>query len=57
MLIGGQQWLPVITAIGLISFVAANLLALSQNNDRRTLGYSSIGQVGLILVVVGQKDI
>jgi len=57
MLIGGTQWLPVITAIGLLSFVAANLLALVQNNDRRTLGYSSVGQVGLILVVIGQRDI
>lgn len=57
LLIGGQQWLPVVTVIGLLSFIAANLLALSQNNDRRTLGYSSIGQVGLILTVVGQRDI
>lgn len=57
MLIGGNQWLPVITAIGLISFVAANLFALPQSDDRRTLGYSSVGQVGLLLVVMGQKDI
>ncbi len=57
LLIGGQQWLPVVTAIGLLSFVAANLLALAQTNDRRTLGYSSVGQVGLILAVIGQRDI
>lgn len=57
LLIGGQQWLPVVTVIGLLSFIAANLLALSQKNDRRTLGYSSIGQVGLLLTVVGQRDI
>ncbi|MCW8930966.1 MAG: proton-conducting transporter membrane subunit, partial [Gammaproteobacteria bacterium] len=57
LLIGGQQWLPVVTAIGLLSFVAANLLALSQTHDRRTLGYSSVGQVGLILAIVGQRDI
>ena len=57
LLIGGQNWLPVVTAIGLLSFVAANLLALAQNNDRRLLGYSSVGQVGLILVVMGQRDI
>jgi formate hydrogenlyase subunit 3/multisubunit Na+/H+ antiporter MnhD subunit len=57
LLIGGQDWLPVITVIGLISFVVANLFALPQNNDRRTLGYSSVGQVGLVLVVLGQKDI
>lgn len=57
LLIGGQAWLPVVTAIGLLSFVAANLLALPQNNDRRILGYSSVGQTGLLLVVLGQKDI
>ncbi len=57
LLIGGQEWLPVVTVIGLLSFVAANLLALVQTNDRRTLGYSSIGQVGLILAVMGQQDI
>jgi len=57
LLIGGEQWLPAVTAIGLLSFVAANLLALSQTNDRRTLGYSSVGQVGLILAVIGQRDI
>ena len=53
----GNPWLPVATAIGLISFVAANLLALPQRNDRRLLGYSSIGQVGLVLVVIGQRDV
>ncbi len=57
LLIGGSEWLPVVTGIGLVSFVFANLLALSQSNDRRTLGYSSVGQVGLILVVLGQRDI
>ena len=57
LLITGPEWLPAVTAIGLVSFVAANLLALAQSNDRRTLGYSSVGQVGLILVVIGQRDI
>lgn len=57
LLIGGSEWLPVATAIGIISFVAANLLALPQNNDRRLLGYSSIGQTGLLLVVIGQRDL
>ncbi|MBU0501226.1 MAG: NADH-quinone oxidoreductase subunit F [Gammaproteobacteria bacterium] len=57
LLIGGPAWLPVATAIGIISFVASNLLALPQTNDRRMLGYSSVGQVGLILTVLGQRDI
>jgi formate hydrogenlyase subunit 3/multisubunit Na+/H+ antiporter MnhD subunit len=57
LLIGGREWLEVVTIIGIVSFVMANLLALAQNNDRRTLGYSSIGQVGLILIVVGQREL
>jgi len=57
MLIGGTPWLPVATAIGIITFIAANVLALSQTNDRRLLGYSSIAQIGLILTVIGQRDI
>ncbi|MDX9994672.1 MAG: proton-conducting transporter membrane subunit [Rhodocyclaceae bacterium] len=55
--IGGAEWLPVATGIGIVSFVAGNLLALPQTNDRRLLGYSSIAQSGLILVAIGQQDI
>jgi formate hydrogenlyase subunit 3/multisubunit Na+/H+ antiporter MnhD subunit len=57
LLIGGAQWLPIATAIGVFTFVASNILALAQNNDRRLLGYSSVAQLGLILVVIGQRDI
>ena len=55
--IGGPGWYPVATGIGILTFVASNLLALPQTNDRRLLGYSSIAQTGLILAVVGQQDI
>jgi NADH:ubiquinone oxidoreductase subunit 2 (subunit N) len=47
----------VATGIGIVTFVAANLLALPQTNDRRLLGYSSIAQTGLVLAVLGQRDI
>ena len=57
LLIGGPGWYPLATAIGILSFVAANLFALPQNNDRRLLGYSSVGQVGLVLTVIGLQDI
>ena len=57
LLIGGQNWLPVATGIGLLSFIGANLFALSQSNDRRLLGYSSVAQIGLVLTVIGQQDI
>ncbi len=55
--VGGTDWLPAATGIGMVSFVAGNLLALPQSNDRRLLGYSSVAQVGLILVVLGQRDV
>lgn len=55
--IGGLQWLPVVSSIGIVSFVGANLFALSQGSDRRLLGYSSVAQIGLVLTVLGQRDI
>jgi formate hydrogenlyase subunit 3/multisubunit Na+/H+ antiporter MnhD subunit len=57
LLIGGPQWLPLATGIGMITYLAANLFALPQINDRRLLGYSSIAQTGLVLAVLGQRDI
>jgi formate hydrogenlyase subunit 3/multisubunit Na+/H+ antiporter MnhD subunit len=57
LLTGGPGWMDVVSVIGIVSFVGANLFALAQNSDRRLLGYSSVAQIGLILVVVGQQDI
>ncbi len=53
----GPAWLPMATGVGLVTFLGANVLALSQQNDRRLLGYSSVGQIGLVLAVIGQRDI
>ncbi|WP_217424190.1 proton-conducting transporter membrane subunit [Magnetospirillum sp. UT-4] len=55
--VGGPAWLPAATAIGIVTFVAGNLLALPQGNDRRLLGYSSVAQIGLVLAVAGQRDV
>jgi formate hydrogenlyase subunit 3/multisubunit Na+/H+ antiporter MnhD subunit len=57
LFIGGPDWYPIATAIGIVTFVVSNLLALPQTNDRRQLGYSSIAQTGLVLLVLGQRDI
>ena len=57
LLIGGANWLPVATGVGIVTFVASNLFALSQQNDRRLLGYSSVAQIGLLLTVIGQRDL
>ncbi len=55
--IAGPQWLPLATGLGLLSFIGSNIFALIQSNDRRLLGYSSVGQIGLVLTVIGQRDI
>lgn len=55
--IGGPAWLGAATAIGLVTFLVAHLFALPQGNDRRLLGYSSVAQTGLVLVVIGQRDL
>lgn len=57
LLIGGPAWYPMATAIGVTTFLASNLFALPQTDDRRLLGYSSIAQIGLVLTVLGQRDI
>ncbi|TCS64694.1 proton-conducting transporter transmembrane domain-containing protein [Varunaivibrio sulfuroxidans] len=57
LVIGGAPWLEVATGVGIVTFVGANILALSQRNDRRLLGYSSVAQIGLVLTVIGQRDI
>jgi formate hydrogenlyase subunit 3/multisubunit Na+/H+ antiporter MnhD subunit len=51
--LGGESWyIPVATA-GIITFVGSNLLGLNQKNATRLLGYSSVGQIGLLMIVLG----
>jgi formate hydrogenlyase subunit 3/multisubunit Na+/H+ antiporter MnhD subunit len=57
LLMGGTTWLPLATGIGLLTFVASNIMGLAQHNDRRLLGYSSIAQVGLVLAIIGQREV
>lgn len=51
--LGGDTWHPAIVVIGLVTFVGSNLLGLNQTNAKRLLGYSSVGQIGLITAVIG----
>ncbi|MEO5366992.1 MAG: NADH-quinone oxidoreductase subunit F [Magnetococcus sp. WYHC-3] len=57
LLVGGPHWYPLASAVGIVTFIAANLFALVQRHDRRLLGYSSVAQIGLMLAIVGQKDL
>ncbi|NOZ46392.1 MAG: NADH-quinone oxidoreductase subunit F [Chlorobi bacterium] len=46
-------WYNVVAVVGMISFIGSNLLGIKQKNAQRLLGYSSVGQIGLLLVILG----
>ncbi|MBE9548180.1 MAG: proton-conducting membrane transporter [Proteobacteria bacterium] len=46
------SFLPVIAATGLLTFVASNFIGLRQSDPRRLLGYSSVGQLGLMVTAL-----
>ncbi len=52
----GGQFMQVIGAVGIISFLASNLIGIKQKNANRLLGYSSIGQAGLVMAVIGLQE-
>ncbi|HKK67471.1 MAG TPA: proton-conducting transporter membrane subunit, partial [Bacteroidales bacterium] len=49
----GENGLIVIAVLGGISFLASNLMGLKQKHAGRMLGYSSIAQTGLVMMVIG----
>lgn len=51
--LGNMETFDILIWVGIISFVGSNLMGLKQNNARRLLGYSSIGQIGLMVAVLG----
>ncbi len=55
MPIADLQWYKIISTAGLITFVGSNLFGLKQTGARRLLGYSSIGQLGLLMTILGLK--
>ena len=48
-----DHWQMMFAYIGAITFVGSNLLGMKQQQARRLLGYSSAGQMGLLMAVVG----
>ena len=52
------QWshASLVAPVGGLTFIASQIIALKQENGRRLLGYSSIGQIGLLLVVLGFSE-
>jgi len=45
-------FLPVIAVSGIVTFVASNFIGLRQTEPRRLLGYSSVGQLGLMMAAM-----
>jgi len=43
-------WLPTLTGVAVLTMVFGNIVALSQNNVKRMMAYSSIAQAGYMLV-------
>ena len=46
------SWSVVIMSLGMVTFVGSNLLATGQDRPRRMLGYSSSGQIGLLVFLI-----
>jgi NADH-quinone oxidoreductase subunit N len=45
-----QEWLPIIAILALVTMTLGNLVALTQDNVKRMLAYSSIAHTGYMLV-------
>ncbi|PLX03094.1 MAG: NADH-quinone oxidoreductase subunit F [Marinilabiliales bacterium] len=56
MPLASEAWNYVIIGIGLLSFVASNIAGIKQTNAQRLLGYSSVGQIGLAVAIVGMHQ-
>jgi len=50
--IAGDAWLLPIGITGLISFLGSNFLGINQKSANRILGYSSIAQIGLLMIII-----
>ncbi len=55
--IAGTEWNQVVAAIGAVTFIGSNLLGIKQGKPQRLLGYSSVGQIGLLMMVIGLSSI
>jgi len=55
--LGGDIWLDIAKVAGTVTFLGSNFLGISQKNANRLLGYSSIGQIGLMIAILGFQNI
>ncbi len=52
-----QDWAGLLAALAAVTMTAGNLLALSQNNVKRLLGYSTVAQAGYILTGIAAVSV
>ena len=52
LIVDAIEWRAAIAALAAITMTAGNLIAIQQTNLKRLVAYSSIGQVGYMLVVI-----
>ena len=52
LVVDAVEWRAAIAALAAITMTAGNLLAIQQTNLKRLIAYSSIGQVGYMLVAI-----
>jgi len=51
--LGDEKLASIVALIGILTFVFSNLFAIKQDKTNRLLGYSSVGQIGLLVFVIG----
>ncbi len=52
LIVDAVEWRAAMAALAAITMTAGNLIAIQQTNLKRLVAYSSIGQVGYMLVVI-----
>jgi len=45
-----ETWIIIVYVLGILSLIIGNLIAISQSNFKRLLGYSAIGHIGFIFL-------
>ncbi len=55
--IGSFDGYQLLANLGIITFIGSNLLGIKQRNAKRLLGYSSVGQIGLLVMIIGFKPV
>lgn len=49
---GWSTWVPILRIVAIVTMVLGNLIALSQTNVKRMLGYSAVAHAGYLLAAV-----